>query len=86
VKHFADVVKKAKPVYGNDAVMKAFNVAGDVRIEYRDQSDFENIARQFGIFEEWKVIVRHLSISAISLWPNEMLPIRSSVGKYQACY
>ncbi|KAG7011814.1 Alpha-1,3-mannosyl-glycoprotein 2-beta-N-acetylglucosaminyltransferase [Cucurbita argyrosperma subsp. argyrosperma] len=54
VKHFADVVKKAKPVYGNDAVMKAFNVAGDVRIEYRDQSDFENIARQFGIFEEWK--------------------------------
>lgn len=60
MKYFADVIKKAKPAYGNDAVMKAFNVAGDVRIEYRDQADFERIARQFGIFEEWKVIVCHL--------------------------
>ncbi|KGN43345.1 alpha-1,3-mannosyl-glycoprotein 2-beta-N-acetylglucosaminyltransferase [Cucumis sativus] len=54
VKYFADLIRKAKPVYGNDAVMKAYNVMGDVRIEYRDQSDFERIARQFGIFEEWK--------------------------------
>ncbi|TYK23280.1 alpha-1,3-mannosyl-glycoprotein 2-beta-N-acetylglucosaminyltransferase isoform X1 [Cucumis melo var. makuwa] len=54
VKYFADLIRKAKPVYGNDAVMKAYNVVGDVRIEYRDQSDFERIARQFGIFEEWK--------------------------------
>ncbi|KAI3718192.1 hypothetical protein L6452_19050 [Arctium lappa] len=29
-------------------------IYGDVRIQYRDQPDFEDIARQFGIFEEWK--------------------------------
>ncbi|XP_070028700.1 alpha-1,3-mannosyl-glycoprotein 2-beta-N-acetylglucosaminyltransferase [Nicotiana sylvestris] len=54
VKHFGDLVKKAKPIHGADAVLKAFNIDGDVRIQYRDQLDFENIARQFGIFEEWK--------------------------------
>jgi alpha-1,3-mannosyl-glycoprotein beta-1,2-N-acetylglucosaminyltransferase len=30
-------------------------MAEDVRIQYNDQEDFERIARQFGIFEEWKV-------------------------------
>lgn len=54
--HFANIVNKAKPVYGADMVQKAYNIDGDVRIKYKDQSDFENIARQFGIFEEWKVI------------------------------
>nr|XP_025884681.1 alpha-1,3-mannosyl-glycoprotein 2-beta-N-acetylglucosaminyltransferase isoform X2 [Solanum lycopersicum] len=54
VKHFGDLVKKAKPIHGADAVLKAFNIDGDVRIQYRDQLDFEDIARQFGIFEEWK--------------------------------
>ncbi|MCD7464014.1 hypothetical protein HAX54_051912 [Datura stramonium] len=54
VKHFADLVKEAKPVHGADAVLKAFNIDGDVRIKYRDQLHFEDIARQFGIFEEWK--------------------------------
>lgn len=54
VKHFAEMVKKAKPVHGNDIVLKVSNIGGDVRIKYRDQSDFERIARQFGIFEEWK--------------------------------
>ena len=57
VKHFAELVKNAKPVYGADAVLKAYNIDGDVRIQYRDQMDFEFIARQFGIFEEWKVII-----------------------------
>ncbi|KAE9609508.1 hypothetical protein Lal_00020419 [Lupinus albus] len=52
--HFANIVHKAKPVYGADMVLKAYNIDGDVRIKYKDQSDFENIARQFGIFEEWK--------------------------------
>ncbi|XP_027356681.1 alpha-1,3-mannosyl-glycoprotein 2-beta-N-acetylglucosaminyltransferase isoform X1 [Abrus precatorius] len=52
--HFANIVKKAKPVYGADMVLKAYNIDGDVRIKYKDQSDFENIARQFGIFQEWK--------------------------------
>ncbi|KAH1123477.1 hypothetical protein AAZX31_06G000300 [Glycine max] len=52
--HFANVVKKATPVYGADMVLKAYNIDGDVRIKYEDQSDFENIARQFGIFQEWK--------------------------------
>ncbi|RDX61027.1 Alpha-1,3-mannosyl-glycoprotein 2-beta-N-acetylglucosaminyltransferase, partial [Mucuna pruriens] len=52
--HFANIVKKATPVYGADMVLKAYNIDGDVRIKYIDQSHFENIARQFGIFEEWK--------------------------------
>ena len=26
-----------------------------MRIQYKDQSDFERIAHQFGVFEEWKV-------------------------------
>lgn len=56
MKHFAEMVKKAKPIHGNDIVLKVSNIRGDVRIKYRDQSDFERIASQFGIFEEWKVI------------------------------
>ncbi|KAM0055053.1 putative alpha-1,3-mannosyl-glycoprotein 2-beta-N-acetylglucosaminyltransferase [Helianthus debilis subsp. tardiflorus] len=54
VKHFADLLKNAKPLFGNDLVLKTNNVNGDVRIHYTDQSHFENIGRQFGIFEEWK--------------------------------
>lgn len=54
VKHFAEMVKSAKPVRGTDAVLKAYNIDGDVRIQYHDQTDFEGIAKQFGIFEEWK--------------------------------
>ncbi|KAF2322606.1 hypothetical protein GH714_020826 [Hevea brasiliensis] len=53
-KYFANILKNAKAVHGNDAVLKAYNIEGDVRIQYKDQSDFERIARQFGIFEEWK--------------------------------
>ncbi|XP_061355719.1 alpha-1,3-mannosyl-glycoprotein 2-beta-N-acetylglucosaminyltransferase [Gastrolobium bilobum] len=52
--HFANIVKKAKPVYGADMVLKAYNINGDVRIKYNDQWNFENIAHQFGIFQEWK--------------------------------
>ncbi|KAL8521192.1 hypothetical protein ACS0TY_011656 [Phlomoides rotata] len=54
VKHFADLLKKATPIHGSDAILKSSNIEGDVRILYRDQSDFEDIATQFGIFEEWK--------------------------------
>ncbi|KAK9112439.1 hypothetical protein Scep_019958 [Stephania cephalantha] len=54
VRHFANVVSNAKPVRGVDVVLKAYNIDGDVRIQYKDQFDFEQIARQFGIFEEWK--------------------------------
>ncbi|KAI3717414.1 hypothetical protein L1987_69014 [Smallanthus sonchifolius] len=54
VKHFANLLKNAKPLFGNDLVLKTNNINGDVRIHYTDQSHFENIARQFGIFEEWK--------------------------------
>lgn len=57
VKHFADMLKKATPVHGTDAILKAYNIDGDVRIQYQDKSDFERIASQFGIFEEWKVKV-----------------------------
>ncbi|KAK7409736.1 hypothetical protein VNO78_00005 [Psophocarpus tetragonolobus] len=52
--HFANIVKKATPVYGADLVLKAYNIDGDVRIKYKDQSDFKNIAHQFGVFQEWK--------------------------------
>jgi len=48
-------VRKAKPIQGTDAVLKASNIEGDVRIHYKDQPDFERIARQLGIFQEWKV-------------------------------
>uniref|UniRef100_A0A803LGS7 Alpha-1,3-mannosyl-glycoprotein 2-beta-N-acetylglucosaminyltransferase n=1 Tax=Chenopodium quinoa TaxID=63459 RepID=A0A803LGS7_CHEQI len=54
IEYFASLVKKAKPIYGADAVVKANGVDGDVRIKYEDQPEFESIARQFGIFEEWK--------------------------------
>ncbi|KAL6963582.1 alpha-1,3-mannosyl-glycoprotein 2-beta-N-acetylglucosaminyltransferase [Sarracenia purpurea var. burkii] len=53
-KHFADIVKNTRPIYGTDAVLKAYNIDGDVRIHYKDQEDFERIAHQFGIFQEWK--------------------------------
>lgn len=56
MKHFAEMVKKAKPIHGWDVALKASNVAGDVRVNYIDQSDFERIANQFGVFQEWKVI------------------------------
>ncbi|XP_047939022.1 alpha-1,3-mannosyl-glycoprotein 2-beta-N-acetylglucosaminyltransferase [Salvia hispanica] len=54
VEHFADLVKKATPIQETNAVLKASNIKGDVRILYRDQQNFEQIASQFGIFEEWK--------------------------------
>ncbi|CAL5341380.1 unnamed protein product [Camellia sinensis] len=54
VKHFADMVKNARPVCGTDDVLKECNIDCDVRIQYKDETDFEHIARQFGIFEEWK--------------------------------
>ncbi|XP_028068181.1 alpha-1,3-mannosyl-glycoprotein 2-beta-N-acetylglucosaminyltransferase-like isoform X4 [Camellia sinensis] len=54
VKHFADMVKNARPVCGTDDVLKECNIDCDVRIQYKDKTDFEHIARQFGIFEEWE--------------------------------
>lgn len=57
MEHFGGLVKKATPIQGTDAVLKASNINGDVRILYRDQADFEKIASQFGIFEEWKVML-----------------------------
>ncbi|CAO2813891.1 unnamed protein product [Amaranthus hypochondriacus] len=54
LKYFASLVKKAAPVHGIFDVVKVNDVDGDVRIQYEDQSEFESIARQFGIFEEWK--------------------------------
>ncbi|KAK4848569.1 hypothetical protein QYF36_014618 [Acer negundo] len=52
--YFAEIVKKAKPLRGADALLKVHNIEGDVRIQYKNQRQFEDIARQFGIFEEWK--------------------------------
>lgn len=50
------MVKNATPVSGSDAVLKAYNIDSDVRIQYMDQPDFERVAAQFGVFEEWKVV------------------------------
>ncbi|XP_039135407.1 alpha-1,3-mannosyl-glycoprotein 2-beta-N-acetylglucosaminyltransferase isoform X1 [Dioscorea cayenensis subsp. rotundata] len=52
--HFAKLVSDAKLVTGPDFVLKASNINGDIKIKYRDQQEFEIVARQFGIFEEWK--------------------------------
>ncbi|KAF9589869.1 hypothetical protein IFM89_029109 [Coptis chinensis] len=54
IRHFGNIVSNATPVHGSDVILKAYNIDGDVRIQYKDQADFEHIARQFGIFEEWK--------------------------------
>lgn len=54
IKHFADIVKAAKPIHETNAFLKASKMEGDVRVQYNDQEDFERIAQQFGIFEEWK--------------------------------
>ncbi|KAK6916820.1 Glycosyl transferase, family 13 [Dillenia turbinata] len=54
VKYFADIVRNAKPIRGSDVVLKVNNIDGDVRIWYSDQDDFGRIAREFGVFEEWK--------------------------------
>ncbi|KQK02182.1 alpha-1,3-mannosyl-glycoprotein 2-beta-N-acetylglucosaminyltransferase isoform X2 [Brachypodium distachyon] len=51
---FGKEVASATPLHGSDALLKAHNMDVDVRIQYNDQGDFERIARQFGIFEEWK--------------------------------
>ena len=60
------MVRKAKPVRGTDVVLKAYNIDGDVRIQYTDQPEFERIANQFGIFEEWKVIPHSYGIHFLS--------------------
>lgn len=54
VKYFAGLVNQAISLDVKDAALKANYVKGDVRIQYNDQSEFEMIAHQFGIFEEWK--------------------------------
>ncbi|XP_051136809.1 alpha-1,3-mannosyl-glycoprotein 2-beta-N-acetylglucosaminyltransferase isoform X2 [Andrographis paniculata] len=54
VEYFSNMLKNATPTHGADAILKVNNIGGDVRILYRDQSEFEIIARKFGIFEEWK--------------------------------
>ncbi|KAJ8766987.1 hypothetical protein K2173_012496 [Erythroxylum novogranatense] len=82
--HFAEMVKMAKPIHGKDAVLKAYNTGGDVRIQYKDQPDFERIAGQFGIFREWKdgiprtaykgvVVFRHQTSRRIFLFGPESL-------------
>ncbi|KAJ7555204.1 hypothetical protein O6H91_05G026200 [Diphasiastrum complanatum] len=52
-KQFAALVQNSVPIAANEAA-KAYNIDGDVRIEYESQSAFQNLAKQFGIFEEWK--------------------------------
>ncbi|CAB80489.1 glycosyltransferase like protein [Arabidopsis thaliana] len=53
-KYFSGLVRQARPIQGSDLVLKAQNIKDDVRIRYKDQVEFERIAGEFGIFEEWK--------------------------------
>ncbi|CAH2075787.1 unnamed protein product [Thlaspi arvense] len=53
-KYFSDLVRQARPIQGSDLVLKAQNIRGDVSVRYKDQAEFERIAGEFGIFEEWK--------------------------------
>ncbi|KAG0491550.1 hypothetical protein HPP92_004948 [Vanilla planifolia] len=75
-RHFAKAVMSATEINEPDVVSKAKNAEGDVQIQYRDQSEFERIAGQFGIFQEWKdgiprtaykgvVVFRHQSLKRI---------------------
>lgn len=54
--HFAKMVSDARPIREPEAILRAHNVDSDVKIQYHDQAHFEQIARKFGIFYEWKVI------------------------------
>ncbi|KAF8405562.1 hypothetical protein HHK36_010469 [Tetracentron sinense] len=63
IRHFANIVSNAKPVHGTDVVLKAYNIDGDVRIQYKAQADFERIAHKFGIFDEWKTAQMKSGIS-----------------------
>ncbi|CAL9177794.1 unnamed protein product, partial [Musa hybrid cultivar] len=56
LKYFAKMVSNARPIRESDLILKANNIDSDIRIQYNDQRHFELIARQFGIFEEWKAI------------------------------
>ncbi|URE47039.1 GNT-I family, partial [Musa troglodytarum] len=56
LKYFAKMVSNARPIRESDVILKANNIDSDIRIQYNDQRHFEHIARQFGIFEEWKAI------------------------------
>ncbi|GAV56518.1 GNT-I domain-containing protein [Cephalotus follicularis] len=71
LEYFANIVRKAVPVYGPDAVHKAYNIEGDVRIRYQDQSEFEHLARQFGIFEEWKDGIPRTAYKGIVVFRHE---------------
>ncbi|GJU98679.1 alpha-1,3-mannosyl-glycoprotein 2-beta-N-acetylglucosaminyltransferase-like protein [Tanacetum coccineum] len=71
VKHFAELVKSAKPLYGSDLLLKTINVDGDVRVQYNDQSHFENIASHFGIFEEWKDGIPRTSYKGVVVFRHQ---------------
>lgn len=48
-------MNEARPISLEGAASEASRLEGDVRIEYASQGIFEAAARQFGVFEEWKV-------------------------------
>ncbi|WOL05309.1 alpha-1,3-mannosyl-glycoprotein 2-beta-N-acetylglucosaminyltransferase [Canna indica] len=52
--YFAKMVSNARPIREPEIILKAKNIDSDIRIQYNDQQHFEQIAGQFGIFEEWK--------------------------------
>ncbi|EPS66299.1 hypothetical protein M569_08478, partial [Genlisea aurea] len=67
-KHFSELLKNATPV---DATGGSYDVAGDIRISYRDHPDFERIARRFGIFEEWKDGIPRTAYNGVVVFRHE---------------
>lgn len=65
-------MNQAMPIPFEGAVQQANRVEGDLRIEYVDQSTFEEAAQQFGVFKEWKVFSMSCSypvdIVSLVLW------------------
>lgn len=56
---------KAKLVQPHEAMEEANTGEGDMRILYTSQPEYEDIAKQFGIFQEWKV--GHISLHFLGL-------------------
>ncbi|PKA60812.1 Alpha-1,3-mannosyl-glycoprotein 2-beta-N-acetylglucosaminyltransferase [Apostasia shenzhenica] len=94
LRHFVKLLMDAKEVHGSNVVSNAKNAEYDVKILYRDQTDFERIAGRFGIFEEWKdgiprtaykgvVVIRLQSSKRIFLVGPESLRQLGIEGKTQ---
>jgi hypothetical protein len=57
-REFGELVAKAKLVNVMEALQQVKSTESeDVRMEYHTHLDFGELARQFGVFQEWKVSI-----------------------------